>query len=79
MYPTKTFLLSSDDAARDNHVILVLVTLPRDATTLHVVGQCDIIAPHIKLPFAQAQNATVHTTSVNTNPHVHIHTHNIAD
>lgn len=60
-------------------VILVLVTLPRDATTLHIVRQCNIIAPHIKLPFAEAQNTTVHAAGVNTNPHVHIHTHNIAD
>ena len=61
------------------NAILALVNLPRNATTFHVVGQRDVIAPHIKLPFAQAQNATVHTTSVNTNPHIHVHTHNIAD
>lgn len=58
---------------------MAFVTLPRDATTLHIVGQRDIIAPHIKLPLAQAQNTTVHSPSVNTNSHVHIHTHNIAD
>lgn len=26
--------------------------LPSNATTLHMIGQCDVVAPHIELPFA---------------------------
>lgn len=48
--------------------------LPGTAPRLHVVGQCHIVGPHIKLPFPQTQDPTVHTPTVDAHAHVDIHT-----
>jgi hypothetical protein len=45
---------------------------PRDAPRLHVVGQCDVIAPDVELPLAQAQNTAKNVACVYADPHVHI-------
>lgn len=52
---------------------------PRYSPTLHVVRQRDVIGPHVELPLAEAQNATVHAAGVDSDPHVHVHAQNFSD
>lgn len=47
--------------------------LPWKASRLHVIGQCDIMWPDIKLPFAKADHTTQHIAWVHTNSHVDIY------
>jgi hypothetical protein len=45
---------------------------PWDAPWLHVVGQCDVITPHVELPFTQTQDPTQDIAGVDANSHIHI-------
>lgn len=47
-------------------------TSPCFASRLHVIGQCDIVWPHVKLPLPQSQHATVDTPTVNADAHVYV-------
>lgn len=47
--------------------------LPWKASRLHVIGQGDIMWPHIKLPFAKADHTTQHIPRVHANSHVDIY------
>ena len=50
--------------------------LPRDATRLHVIGQCDVIRPYIKLPLAKTKHTTQNGTRMDSNAHVQINLRN---
>lgn len=50
------------------------VDLPWYATTLHVIGESDIITPDIVLPLAKSNHATQDVAGVNANPHVNVET-----
>lgn len=39
-----------------------------------MIGQCNIVAPNVKLPLAKSEHATQHIASVNANSHVNIKT-----
>ena len=49
-----------------------LKALPWDAPWLHVVGQCDVITPHVELPLTQTQDSTQDIAGVDADPHIHI-------
>lgn len=51
----------------------MITFLPCLASRLHLVGQCDIIGPDIKLPFAQTKHPTVHAAAMYAHAHVHVH------
>lgn len=48
--------------------------LPWKASWLHVIGQCNIMWPHIKLPLAKANHTAEHIARVHANSHVYFHT-----
>lgn len=52
---------------------------PRLASSLHVVGQCDIVRPDIELPLPEAEDTAVHSPAVNSHTHVHVHTCHLPD
>jgi hypothetical protein len=37
-----------------------------------VVGEGDVVAPHVELPLSQAQDAAKHVSGVDADPHVHV-------
>lgn len=45
---------------------------PRFASCLHVIGERDVVRPHVKLPLPEAQHAAVHTPAVNAHAHVNV-------
>lgn len=45
---------------------------PCFAPRFHMIGQCDIVWPHVKLPLPETQHAAVHTPAVNANAHVNV-------
>ena len=45
---------------------------PWDASGLHVVGQCDVITPHVELPLAKTQDSTQNIAGVDADSHIHI-------
>lgn len=53
--------------------------LPGHSTTLHVVGQRDVIAPHVKLPLAQAKDTAQDVTGVDADSHVHVEAGRFSD
>ena len=53
-------------------VCVCVWTSPCFASRLHVIGQCDIVWPHVKLPLPQSQHATVDTPTVNAYAHVNV-------
>lgn len=59
-------------------VNLCLVPSPCFATRLHVIGECDIVWPHVELPLSKSQHATVHTATVNANAHVNVDPRHLA-
>lgn len=46
---------------------------PRLARLLHVVGDGDVIAPHVKLPLADADQSREDAAAVDAYTHVHVH------
>jgi hypothetical protein len=50
----------------------VFCSLPGDASGFHVVGEGDVVAPHVELPLSQAQDAAKHVSGVDADPHVHV-------
>jgi hypothetical protein len=50
----------------------VLKASPWDASGFHVVGQCDVITPHVKLPLTQTQDSTQDVAGVDADSHIHI-------
>ena len=46
---------------------------PGNASSLHVIGQCDVIGPDVKLPFVDAQDAAQDGSRVDAYPHVQVH------
>lgn len=44
-----------------------------EAAALHVVGEGDVVGPHVELPLSQTQHAAVHPPRVDAHPHVHVH------
>jgi len=47
--------------------------LPGDTAALHVVGQCNIVAPNIKLPLSEAKDAAENVARVDADSHVNIY------
>lgn len=47
--------------------------IPRQSSSFHYIGQCNIIGPHIILPFAKPQDTTKNTASMQSNSHVEIY------
>jgi hypothetical protein len=45
---------------------------PWYASTLHIVGQRDVIGPNIELPLAQPEDSAVHASWVDADPHVDV-------
>lgn len=37
-----------------------------------MVGEGDVVAPHVELPLSQAQDAAKHVSGVDADPHVHV-------
>jgi hypothetical protein len=50
----------------------LLKASPWDAPGLHVVGQCDVITPHVELPLTQTQDSTQNIAGVDADSHIHI-------
>lgn len=46
---------------------------PWKASWLHVIGQSDIMWPHVKLPLAKPNNTAEHVARVHAHSHVDIH------
>lgn len=46
---------------------------PRQARSLHDIGEGHVIGPHIVLPLAQTQHPTEHTARVQAHTHVQVH------
>ena len=38
-----------------------------------MIGQCDVIAPHVILPFPEPQHAAEDVSGMNSDAHVHVH------
>lgn len=53
--------------------------LPRYAAAFHVVGQCHIIRPHIKLPLDQTKYTAMHTSGVDADTHIYIDSHHFTN
>lgn len=45
---------------------------PRKSSTFHVIGEGDIVAPNVELPFSKSHYAAQHVTRVYANSHVDI-------
>lgn len=52
---------------------------PGFATSFHVVGQCDIVRPHVELPLSETKDAAVYSPAVNSHTHVHVHPCHLPD
>ena len=57
----------------------LLKASPWDAPGLHVVGQCDVITPHVELPLTQTQDSTQDIAGMDANSHIHIEPCGFAD
>lgn len=53
--------------------------LPGYTPGLHVIGECDVIAPHIELPLPESEHSTEHVPSMDPYPHVHVEAGRLAD
>lgn len=43
-----------------------------------MISKCDVVTPHVKLPFAQSQNAAKNVASMDAYAHVHIEASSLA-
>lgn len=53
--------------------------LPSYASTLHVICQSDIVAPHVELPFAQSQHSAQDIAGMDADSHVHVESCRLTD
>lgn len=49
------------------------------AASFHVVGQCDIVRPHVELPLSETKDTAVYSPAVNSHTHVHVHPCHLPD
>ena len=44
-----------------------------------MIGQCDVITPHVILPFPESQHSAEDVPGVNPDAHVHVHARSFSD
>lgn len=49
------------------------------ASSLHVVGQRDVIGPDVELPLPETKDTAVYSPAVNSHAHVHVHPCHLPD
>lgn len=46
--------------------------LPWFPAGLHVIGKCDVVRPHVILPFPQSQDTAQYPARVDAHPHIEL-------
>jgi len=57
----------------------MLVALPWFTSWLHVVGNDDVIGPHVILPLVKSHNSRQHKSRMDSDPHVNLHSGRLAN
>lgn len=52
---------------------------PSLASSLHVVGQRDVVRPDVELPLPETKDTAVYSPAVNSHAHVHVHPCHLPD
>lgn len=52
---------------------------PSLASSLHVVGQRDVVRPDVELPLPETKDTAVYSPAVNSHAHVHVHPRHLPD
>lgn len=53
----------------------MFIYLPWNPSALHVISECNVVAPDVELPLSQSENSAVNATGVNADSHVDVHRH----